>query len=522
VILSITIAYIEGNQQFREGKMSENNSKKFFIKGVRRIFDKENVPEDILKDYYKQIRCGLFHDGMTRGNVVISGEFPDPLRYTNGIIKINPHKFLGKIKEDFQRYVSDLEQGYDKKLIENFVKTEIGMIPEDWEELGLSEAIEINPKRELKKGVSAKKVPMDCLSPFNKKIQSFEVSKFSGGSKFINEDTLMARITPCLENGKTAFVDILRDNEVGFGSTEFIVLSGKNGKTINDFVYYLSISPQLRKEAIKSMTGTSGRQRVQNDLFGDIELVIPPLPEQHSIAKILSDLDFKIDLNQQMNKTLEAIGQAIFKRWFVDKRKEGWEIGFLGDNNLTEILGSGIAEFASEKIYIATADVEDSNIINYNTKITLNNRPSRANMQPIPNSIWFAKMKNSKKVLVLDAYNNFEIENLILSTGFAGLKVKPEALYYIWNFINMDSFETIKNNLSIGTTMQGVNNDLINKIELVIPEQKTLLKFNELVKPIYLKIYKNNIQNQIFLQIRNSLLPRLMSGKIRVPVEVSA
>ena len=122
VILSMAIAYIEGNQQFREGKMSENNSKKFFIKGVRRIFDKENVPEDILKDYYKQIRCGLFHDGMTRGNVVISGEFPDPLRYTNGIIKINPHKFLGKIKEDFQRYVSDLEQGYDKKLIENFVK----------------------------------------------------------------------------------------------------------------------------------------------------------------------------------------------------------------------------------------------------------------------------------------------------------------------------------------------------------------------------------------------------------------
>src|SRR3989344_8121431 len=180
-----------------------------------------------------------------------------------------------------------------------FKQTEIGMIPEDWEELKLSEAIEINPKRELKKGVSAKKVPMDCLSPFNKKIQSFEVSKFSDGSKFTNKDTLMARITPCLENGKTAFVDILKEDEVGFGSTEFIVLSGKNGKTINTFVYYLSISPQLRKEAIKSMTGTSGRQRVQNDLFGDIELVIPPINEQTSIAKILSDLDSKIELNQR-------------------------------------------------------------------------------------------------------------------------------------------------------------------------------------------------------------------------------
>ena len=122
VILSIAIAYIEGNQQFREGKLSENNSKKFFIKGLRRIFDKENVSEDILKDYYKQVRCGLFHDGITKSNVLISGDFQEPLRYINGIIKINPHKFLDKIKEDFQRYVNDLEQDYDKKLTSNFIK----------------------------------------------------------------------------------------------------------------------------------------------------------------------------------------------------------------------------------------------------------------------------------------------------------------------------------------------------------------------------------------------------------------
>jgi hypothetical protein len=120
VILSIAIAYIEGNQQFREGRMSENNSKNFFIKGLKRIFDKETVPEDILKDYYKQIRCGLFHDGMTRGNVTISGEFPDPLRYTNGIIKINPHKFLDKIKQDFQNYIQELE--WNDELRKSFEK----------------------------------------------------------------------------------------------------------------------------------------------------------------------------------------------------------------------------------------------------------------------------------------------------------------------------------------------------------------------------------------------------------------
>jgi hypothetical protein len=113
VILSISIAYIEGNQQFREGKLSENSSRRYFVKGLRRIFDKENVPEDILKDYYKQIRCGLFHDGMTGNKVIISGDFQDPLRYINGIIKINPHRFFDKIKEDFRNYIQDLKQNIE-------------------------------------------------------------------------------------------------------------------------------------------------------------------------------------------------------------------------------------------------------------------------------------------------------------------------------------------------------------------------------------------------------------------------
>lgn len=120
VILSVAIAYIEGNQQFREGKLSKNNSKKFFIRGIRRIFDKENVPDNISTDYYSQVRCGLFHDGMTKSNVMISGEFTNPLSYNEGIIKINPNKFLNKVKEDFQKYLVELEN--NKILRSSFIK----------------------------------------------------------------------------------------------------------------------------------------------------------------------------------------------------------------------------------------------------------------------------------------------------------------------------------------------------------------------------------------------------------------
>ena len=120
VILSIAVSYIEGNQQFREGKGSNGRSQEFFIRGMRRIFNKINVPERILKDYYKQIRCGLFHDGITKENVIISGEFQDPLRHINGIIRINPHKFLDKVKEDFRNYIIELEN--NKTLLDNFEK----------------------------------------------------------------------------------------------------------------------------------------------------------------------------------------------------------------------------------------------------------------------------------------------------------------------------------------------------------------------------------------------------------------
>ncbi|MEI7719314.1 MAG: hypothetical protein WCI72_05580, partial [archaeon] len=118
VILSLAIGYIEGNQQFRDGSLSENKSCPFFIKGMRRIFDKALVPEKILKSYYKQIRCGLFHDGMTKKDVSISRDYPYPVDYRDGKITINPTKFLEKIKEDLVNYISEL--AHNETLRRNF------------------------------------------------------------------------------------------------------------------------------------------------------------------------------------------------------------------------------------------------------------------------------------------------------------------------------------------------------------------------------------------------------------------
>jgi type I restriction enzyme S subunit len=170
--------------------------------------------------------------------------------------------------------------------------------------LKISSFIEINPREILNKGVLAKKVGMDKLQPFCRDIVEYEIVKYSGGVKFRNGDTIMARITPCLENGKTAMINILDENEVGFGSTEYIVFRAKDEVTDPYYVFYLVCSPIVRDVAIKSMVGSSGRQRVQIDVIENIETIFPNIETQKKISSILKLLDDKININNKINNNL--------------------------------------------------------------------------------------------------------------------------------------------------------------------------------------------------------------------------
>lgn len=175
----------------------------------------------------------------------------------------------------------------------------------EWLKKRMDEIAEFNPRETIKKGAVAKKVAMDKLQPFCRDIPGYELEAFSGGTRFRNGDTIMARITPCLENGKTSRVNILDENEVGFGSTEYIVLRAKDGYD-SDFLYYLVTSPVVREPAIKSMVGSSGRQRVQTDVIQQLEVMVPSLALQKKISGILRALEDKIAINREINKNLAA------------------------------------------------------------------------------------------------------------------------------------------------------------------------------------------------------------------------
>ena len=179
-----------------------------------------------------------------------------------------------------------------------------------WKPYKLDDFIEFNPTISLKKGVVATKITMDKIAPNCRQVIHDEKAPYDGGMKFQNNDTIMARITPCLENGKCAFISDLQEGEIAFGSTEYFVLRARPGISDPMFVYYLAISPEIKNVAIQSMTGTSGRQRAQIDVLQNYIKALPEIKEQQQIATILSSLDNKIELNRRINDNLMPIYYA--------------------------------------------------------------------------------------------------------------------------------------------------------------------------------------------------------------------
>ena len=230
-----------------------------------------------------------------------------------------------RISEEFKKIITEeyeVIQG-SETIIEN---EESETIPKNvttknnrWDVVKLGDVVQINPQRMLQKTKEAFHLAMRDVEVYRREITSHSSKEFRGsGARFQNGDTLLARITPCLENGKTVYVNCLKPNQIGHGSTEFIVLSGIKDKTDNLFVYYLARDPSLRTFAIHSMQGSTGRQRVDANSLRLFEFSLPPIEEQRRIARILGTLDDKIELNRQMNETLEAMARAIFKSWFVN------------------------------------------------------------------------------------------------------------------------------------------------------------------------------------------------------------
>lgn len=191
---------------------------------------------------------------------------------------------------------------------------EMGWVPKGWVVKPVSEAIQVNPKVKLPKGTITKFADMKALPTSGYCISEVINKAYSGGAKFENSDVLLARITPCLENGKTALVDFLEDGEVGFGSTEFIVLRG-SGLIGATYVSCLARDEIFRNHCIQAMVGSSGRQRVQTSCFDDFFIALPDKSKVFELFSASTDNSFKkMTMNHAESSSLSKLRDTLLPK----------------------------------------------------------------------------------------------------------------------------------------------------------------------------------------------------------------
>ena len=369
----------------------------------------------------------------------------------------------------------------------------------------LSEIALFNPTETLKKGTLAKKVGMDKLQSFCRDIPDYEIAEFSGGTKFRNGDTIMARITPCLENGKTAKVNVLDTEEVGFGSTEYIVFRAIDGVTDEDYLYYLVCSPIVRDIAIKSMVGSSGRQRVQTDVVKGIEVELPTLDEQRKIGSLLKSLDDKIAVNNKINENLLQQAQALFKSWFVDfepfnnQKPSDWSVSTLGN---VSIMGAGgdkpqnVSPIKSNlcQYPIYSNGLSEEGLYGFTDKPKIFKESVTVSAR---GTIGFVCLRHIPYVPIV------RLVTLIPKTEIISAKY-----LYLW----LKQLHIT----GTGTTQQQLTVPDFRKTEILVPSQEIVTLFTATVEPIFEKIWANQNENEKLSSLRDTLLPKLMSGELDV------
>ena len=386
----------------------------------------------------------------------------------------------------------------------------------NWTIKKLSEIALVNPRENIVKGRFAKKVPMDMLQPFCRDIPGFVLEEYKGGSKFRNGDTLMARITPCLENGKIAKVSVLDDNEIGFGSTEYIVFRAINDVSDSDFLYYLICSPIVRNPAIKSMVGSSGRQRVQTDVVASLDVKVPAIEEQRRIGGILKALDDKIELNNKINNNLLDQVLTLYRNRFVDtvnnerricRADEYFDIS-IGktpprkepqwfSTNPQDVTWVSISDMGTCGLYISSSSEQL-------TKEAVNLH----NVKIVPDNTVLLSFKLTVGRI---AITNGEMTT---NEAIAHFKTdKKEINEYLYCYLKCFNYQTMGSTSSIATA---VNSKIIKGMPFVAPTDDELIDFHSVAAPMFAKIKANQTESEKLTAVRDTLLPKLMSGELDV------
>ena len=393
-----------------------------------------------------------------------------------------------------------------------------------WQELTFGNFAEIQPQVKLDKGTAYSFIGMADVLPHTKNVipGSTRTWKGSGGSKFENGDIIFARITPCLEHGKTAKVSNLTDSK-GFGSTEFFVFRDREGISDPDYIYYLARSPVIREPAIKSMTGASGRQRAQKIVVENTSIRVPEIQEQRRIASILSAYDNLIENNQRRIQLLEQSAQLLYKEWFVHLRFPGHEHVTITDSVpegwikkplsalCTDIRKSIHPKALSPDVpYIGLEHIPRHSI-------TLDSWGKAAEVDS-------NKFRFSKGDILFGKIRpyfhkvGFALVDGITSSDAIVIRPTEDRLYfYVLSLLASNEFVALASKtVREGSKMPRADWKFLLKSEFKVPSMALLDFFNETMNPICNQLRTLALHNRKLAHSRDLLLSRLMNGEISI------
>ena len=384
----------------------------------------------------------------------------------------------------------------------------------------------VNPKISLKKGKVYPFIEMANVSTSYREPLLIEYKSFDSGAKFQDGDTVIARITPCLQNGKRFYC---KNIGTGFGSTEYLVFRPKNKLVNNLFLYYFMQTEFIKLQMINSMVGATGRQRVNNNVFNDIELNLPDIKIQKNIGKTLSAYDDLIENNQKQIKLLEEAAQRLYKEWFVDLRfpgyentpiidgvPEGWNINradFFYDISIGKTPSRNDKQcFVKQNIGVPWVSISDMGNINSYVLNTAENLTREAvkkyNVKVVPPGTILLSFKltvGRVAITSTEMCTNEAIAHFYINYDYQ----RTYTYFYLKNF----KYNILGNTSAIS---KAVNSQIIKAMPVIMPKQEVIKEFSGYVTPILEQIKNKQILCLKLTEARDRLLTKLMSGEIEV------
>ena len=393
------------------------------------------------------------------------------------------------------------------------------------------ENIAINPQVNLKKGKRYPFIDMASVSTQSREPNYISEKIFNSGVKFQKGDTVIARIEPCLQNGKKFYC---KNIDSGFGSTEYLVFRPKNSNVDSLYLYYFMQQRFIQQKMINSMSGATGRQRVNNSVFNDLEISLPPLYIQQKIALILSAYDDLIDNNRRQIKLLEEAAQRLYKEWFVDLRfpghedvkiidgvPEGWRVGTLGEivgrleagsrpkGGINNLLSEGVASVGAENVLgLGQYNFASEKLISQE----FFNKMSKGKIADKDILIYKDGAYIGRTSLFQDGFPHKM--SAVNEHVFLLHTLDEQFQYYTFFTLYRKEYFMKIQKLNKNAAQPGINKNAIMSLEILLPPAEIVEKFSEYVTASMSNIFVKAKQIKFLSEARDRLLPKLMSGEI--------